>query len=653
MLISKKLKKILVLIFILVFVFLTKQNIVFAQTYDPYINALKGSRIEIGSTTDSSITLNWTVNINNYDSGSSNDMARYVDYHRAITGDVSDYMWIAMETQASANGVWLPESNTSWAGINLSKILTTAWHAKGGSGWPPIVSGSVTFEGVKPEKAYLAYLFYRSDSGGEKGGYNEVLADVSGSSVSTAKICTKEDCYNVAISNLVTTKGEIKLNTGLPDVTTSPNPEKIELSSYAFKGNVVRNTTNVESATAWFKWGQNKTNPEKTTQQITLSKDGDFTIPVALTNFQYGITYYFQACAKNKLGEICSENIESVTRLEKDEYAPPEVPPSKSTDLTYNPLAPLPGIGGINGPIDTAKSNAFSDYLNKLILLFIGLCAVLAFVMIFVGGIEYMTSELVSGKAAGIEKLTNAVLGLLLALGAFVILNTLNPELLNIGLNNIPKATITIDSFDVSGALTFDGQPIKVDFNKVAYPAAKIAGEKTGVDTAFILAIFAQETSSGSNTGKCNYLNANMATSSDPNKDQLTALKKIATDLKIDYTKINMSCSGGGSNNGGAIGLTQFIPTTWLQFKDNAAVLLGHQPNPWDIGDALMMAALKLKNDGGVNDQLGAACHYFGSCSSTVSCGGGTNGTYGQCVMGKKLSIQQQITDSINKGQIT
>ena len=125
--------------------------------------------------------------------------------------------------------------------------------------------------------------------------------------------------------------------------------------------------------------------------------------------------------------------------------------PTKSTDLTYLPLAPLPGIGDNGVPIDTAQPNAFGDYLNKLILLFIGICAVLSFIMIFAGGIEYMTSELVSGKAAGIEKLTNAVLGLVLALGAFVILNTLNPQLLNISLNNIPKVSITITPYEQSG----------------------------------------------------------------------------------------------------------------------------------------------------------------------------------------------------------
>ena len=70
--------------------------------------------------------------------------------------------------------------------------------------------------------------------------------------------------------------------------------------------------------------------------------------------------------------------------------------------------------------------------------------AVLAMVMIVIGGIEYMTSELVSSKKAGIERITNAILGLLIALTAFLILNTINPNLLNVCLDQLPEARVTV-----------------------------------------------------------------------------------------------------------------------------------------------------------------------------------------------------------------
>jgi hypothetical protein len=46
------------------------------------------------------------------------------------------------------------------------------------------------------------------------------------------------------------------------------------------------------------------------------------------------------------------------------------------------------------------------------------------------GGIEYMTSELVSSKEAGKERIRDALFGLLLALGAWTLLYTINPDLL-------------------------------------------------------------------------------------------------------------------------------------------------------------------------------------------------------------------------------
>jgi TRAP-type C4-dicarboxylate transport system permease small subunit len=82
-----------------------------------------------------------------------------------------------------------------------------------------------------------------------------------------------------------------------------------------------------------------------------------------------------------------------------------------------------------------------------MIQIFIGICAVLAVIMIVWGGIEYMTSELISGKDAGRERIRDAVFGLILALGAWLLLYTINPQLLNSEPNIAPAgANATIPS---------------------------------------------------------------------------------------------------------------------------------------------------------------------------------------------------------------
>jgi hypothetical protein len=74
-----------------------------------------------------------------------------------------------------------------------------------------------------------------------------------------------------------------------------------------------------------------------------------------------------------------------------------------------------------------------------------------------------MTSELVSGKQAGKQRILNAILGLVLALGSYAILNTLNPDLLNVSLSNLPVATITIN-----GESTINPTPISTtDLQKI------------------------------------------------------------------------------------------------------------------------------------------------------------------------------------------
>lgn len=105
---------------------------------------------------------------------------------------------------------------------------------------------------------------------------------------------------------------------------------------------------------------------------------------------------------------------------------------------TYNLLAPIGGM-------DTAP-NDMGDYFNKIFLIAIGLCGALAVVMLIIGGIQYMGEDSVFGKTKAKEQITSAVFGLLIALGAYALLNTINPALLGRGGINIKSVTISIDS---------------------------------------------------------------------------------------------------------------------------------------------------------------------------------------------------------------
>ena len=117
------------------------------------------------------------------------------------------------------------------------------------------------------------------------------------------------------------------------------------------------------------------------------------------------------------------------------EYAPGDTTLSNPINEPceyYHLLAPLPGIK--DDLVPTGKG-ALGSYLNTMLRIFIGICAVLAMVMIVLGGLEYMTSELISSKENGKHKITGAIFGLIIALGSYALLNTINPDLLNTDVN--------------------------------------------------------------------------------------------------------------------------------------------------------------------------------------------------------------------------
>lgn len=104
----------------------------------------------------------------------------------------------------------------------------------------------------------------------------------------------------------------------------------------------------------------------------------------------------------------------------------------------YNLLAPI-------GDIEKVDSMTISDYFSKMLLILIGLCGVLAVIMIVIGGIQWMGSESIFGKTNGKSKISKAILGLIIALGSYALLNTINPDLLGGKGLTIKQISVKID----------------------------------------------------------------------------------------------------------------------------------------------------------------------------------------------------------------
>jgi hypothetical protein len=93
-------------------------------------------------------------------------------------------------------------------------------------------------------------------------------------------------------------------------------------------------------------------------------------------------------------------------------------------------FVPLVGIPGITGSPD----QNLSEYVNALYRLMISIGALMAVVKIVGAGAKYMLSDVVTDKGSAKRDIKGAIFGLLIVIGAVVILNTINADIVNTSL---------------------------------------------------------------------------------------------------------------------------------------------------------------------------------------------------------------------------
>jgi peptidoglycan hydrolase CwlO-like protein len=184
-----------------------------------------------------------------------------------------------------------------------------------------------------------------------------------------------------------------------------------------------------------------------------------------------------------------------------------------------------------------------------------------------------------------------------------------------------------------------------------ALEMAKYVEKMTGVRPAFLLAVLTQESNIGRNVGQC-YLK-------DPNTGSGIVAKTGKVISRVmkpsrDVPHFLTICKETGRNPyntlvscpmsfgyGGAMGPAQFIPSTWVMYKDRVRAITGKAADPWNIRDAFLAAGLLLRDAGAArqtyNAEWRAAMVYFsGSTNPKYS-------FYGNAVM----SITRQYEEDI------
>lgn len=144
--------------------------------------------------------------------------------------------------------------------------------------------------------------------------------------------------------------------------------------------------------------------------------------------------------------------------------------------------------------------------------------------------------------------------------------------------------------------------------------AVDFAANATGVRKNFIMGLLVVESDLGRNSGKCTYQEVENSANLDHQRGRLSTqawntfnerkeiIKSIAQNLGYDYEKLNVSCNPGSYiGTGGAMGIPQFMPDTWMEYKDRISAIVGKEnPDPWNEKDAAVAVALKLSDVVGV-----------------------------------------------------
>ncbi len=182
---------------------------------------------------------------------------------------------------------------------------------------------------------------------------------------------------------------------------------------------------------------------------------------------------------------------------------------------------------------------------------------------------------------------------------------------------------------------------------------AKTASRITGVRPALILAILSQESDLGKNVGQC--LITSLETGDGKGKNTGTPFPgtmKVPRDtvpfariMKAagrDWANTPISCPLPGGY-GGAMGPTQFIPSTWEMYEGKIKGSLGvAAADPWNALHAITATGLYLADVGAgggtyIAEHTAAARYYAGGNWATSGQG------YGNSVMSKAAAFQKDI----------
>lgn len=224
-------------------------------------------------------------------------------------------------------------------------------------------------------------------------------------------------------------------------------------------------------------------------------------------------TYYDWFVTRQDGTIIGQGHITTGTHTNTDGSNHVDINPGGSSTCTEGPgeyclLEPLP-IGTTGQQFDKIfTDDSFGKYVNVLIKIIIGIVGVLAVITIVLGGVQYMTTDAFSRKEGGKEMITRSILGLVIALGSVLLLNTINPQLSAIVfsidsavisiqpqfIENAEQATTTTNDIRACGGFTV---------NQAGHAWYNDATERTALQDGYKISVVGQNCSTFGQEAAC------------------------------------------------------------------------------------------------------------------------------------------------------
>lgn len=99
------------------------------------------------------------------------------------------------------------------------------------------------------------------------------------------------------------------------------------------------------------------------------------------------------------------------------------------------------------GTLGKGSTPGFKDYMTEILKVGIAIAGLLAVAELVVGGIQYVLSAASEKQAAaGKERIQNALIGLIIGICGYLILNVINPDIISTGslkIDPIPSSTVS------------------------------------------------------------------------------------------------------------------------------------------------------------------------------------------------------------------